>query len=311
LESDGRAAAPPVGDPNIAAILNEVQAIRALYDAAAAGGGGGGMGGGAAPVIDTTEIEDILREAYERLSTQFGNLEGGVNRGNAMVVAVLREIERTLARTPAIEGGEGDEEGKEDAEEREHKAGEPQGSGTGGDIFSTPIGNRTGRTSRTTTPHTLIDSVRASLIAGEAIEPAYDADSAFELAQRQVGNIIRHFGGEENAQTAETLRKTLLRQTIRLRQISTPHISGRNAERLSKIPELKANDLSASNLNIMLRLIQRHRNACKFWKYKFTSCGEHSSTIHIPPRNTTRGKGKNRISCSRPTSPGSSTWHAS
>jgi hypothetical protein len=45
--------------------------------------------------------------------------------------------------------------------------------GTGGDIFSTSAGDRTGRTSRTTTPHTPIDSVRASLIAGEAIEPAY------------------------------------------------------------------------------------------------------------------------------------------
>jgi hypothetical protein len=128
--ADGGAVAPPVGDPNIAAILAEAQAVRALHKAAAAGGGVG-MGGGAAPVIDTTEIEDILREAYDRLSAQFGNLEDGVNRGNAAVITALREIERTLGRIPATEGGEGEEEDKEDAEEREHKDEEPEGSGNG------------------------------------------------------------------------------------------------------------------------------------------------------------------------------------
>jgi hypothetical protein len=245
----GGAVAPPVADPNIAAILAEVRAVRNLHEAAAAGGGGG-MGGGAAPVIDTTDIEDILREAYDRLSRQFGNLGDEVNRGNGAVITVLREIERTLGRIPAAEG---DEEDKDDTTEREHKAGED----TGGDVFRTPAGDRTGRTSRTETPRTPIDSVRASLTAGTPIAPARTAEAAFDLAQRQVVNVINHFGGgEESAQTAETIRKTLLRQTIRLREISTPHITGRNAERLSKIPELKANDLSVSNLNVMLRLIR-------------------------------------------------------
>jgi hypothetical protein len=39
----------------------------------------------------------------------------------------------------------------------------------------------------------------------------------------------------------------------------TPHITGRNAGRLAKIPELKPDDLSVSNLNVMLRLIHFYR----------------------------------------------------
>jgi hypothetical protein len=226
-----------------------------LYDEAAAagggGGGGGGMGGGgAAPVIDTTGIEDILREAYDRLSAQFGNLGDEVNRGSGAVIAVLREIEQTLGRIPAAEGGEGVEE---DTGQREHKEGEE----TGGDVFGTPTaGSPQGQQAG---PRTPADSIRASLMAGTPIEPAYTADRALELAHTQITSVIRHHGGAENPQTAETMRKTLLRQTLHLRRIATPYITGRDATRLSKIPESKPDDLSAANLNVMIRLIRFFR----------------------------------------------------
>jgi hypothetical protein len=114
---------------------------------------------------------------------------------------------------------------------------------------------RTSGTSPITSTHTPIDSVRASFIAGEAIDPAYTTDEALELANKEVHAIIRHHGGEENTQTAEMIRKTLLRQMIRLRELSTPYATDRRRERLAKIPELKADDLSTTRLNTMLRVI--------------------------------------------------------
>jgi hypothetical protein len=184
------------------------------------GVGGGGVGGGAAPVIDTTDLEDILREAYDRLSRRFQNLDDGVIRGKAAVITVLREIEQALARIPAAEGdegGEGSEEG------REHKAGED----TGVELFGTPTGEGSPH-SADTPPRTPVDSARASLIAGTPIEPAYEPERALELAHNQVQGILHHHGGEKNAQTAEIIRKILIRQTNRLRELYTPHARRRD-----------------------------------------------------------------------------------
>jgi hypothetical protein len=59
-----------------------------------------------------------------------------------------------------------------------------------------------------------------------------------------------------SCETAEIIRKILLRQTSHLRNLYTPHASGRYADRLANIPDLKPDDLGVSNLNVMLRLIR-------------------------------------------------------
>jgi hypothetical protein len=177
-------------------------------------------------------------------------MEGGITKGSEEVARVLEEIQNAMDRnTEAISGLRPAEEDKEDEEEEHKDEGSPT-PGTGGDVFATPTAS---------SPRTPIDSVCASLIAGTPIEPAYDPEKAFEMAHVQVTRILHHHGDVQNAQTAETIRKMLLRQTIRLREIYTPHATGRDAARLSKYPDLKADDMSASNLNFMLRLIRFFR----------------------------------------------------
>jgi hypothetical protein len=186
-----------------------------------------------------------------RLLEAFNRMEGGITRGSEEVARVLEEIQNAMDRnTAALTGLRPAEEDKEDDEE-EHKDEEPPTPGTGGDLFATPTGG-----GGASSPRTPIDSVRASLIAGSPIEPAYDPDRAFEMAHTQVTSILHHHGDVQNAQTAEIIRKMLLRQTIRLRGLYTPHATGRNAVHLSKIPDLKADDLSVSNPNTMLRVIR-------------------------------------------------------
>jgi hypothetical protein len=89
--------APPVPDPNIAAILEEASRCSGCFRRLAAAAGGGG----AAPVVDTTRLEEILQNSYERLSRNFTLMQAGVTAGYQQVAQTLVRLERTLDRNGA------------------------------------------------------------------------------------------------------------------------------------------------------------------------------------------------------------------
>jgi hypothetical protein len=188
--------APPVGDPNIAAILREVQAVRVAYDAAAAGGGGGG---GAAPVIDTTALENILQESYARLLDAFNRMEEGITNGYDQVAEALNNIEHTLAVGTVAggraAGGDVEEENTDDTTEREHKD---------DTTHVTPAASRRGRRPPTLTP---ADRAAVEDLIAENVEPAETEAEANVRAHQMVSQLIDRFGFQEDAESGAALRK--------------------------------------------------------------------------------------------------------
>jgi hypothetical protein len=197
------------------------------------------------PAIDTTALEDVLREAYDRLSAQFGNLEGGVDRGNGAVVAVLREIEQTLDRNTAANSGLRPEE------EQEHKDEGSEASGTGGGLLATPTGGGSPHSSDVAL-RTPIDSIRASLIAGTPIEPAYTPERALELGDRYTSPPWRHRDCTDRRGNTKDPSQA---DDSTSEHLFYPHASNAPVQ----IRESKPGDLSTSNLSIMLQLMRLFR----------------------------------------------------
>jgi hypothetical protein len=136
-------------------------------------------------------------------------------RGNTEVAAALASIEQALDRnTAAFAVGH-----PAVAEEEE----ESKGEGEPTDAPSSP--------SSIPGPH--IERARTKMLAADVtIPPAYNNEAALVTANAILGERIQQCGGEENAQSAEVIRKILVNEAHSLRALYQPHASTKDRVRL-------------------------------------------------------------------------------